>query len=54
MVIKTEPCAFSELKIYPGRGTRFAARDGKLHYFINSKCRSLYHQRIKPVKLTWT
>ena len=54
MVIKTEPCAFSELKIYPGRGSKFAARDGKIHYFISSKVRSLFHQRIKPVKLTWT
>lgn len=54
MVIKTEPCAFSEVKIYPGRGLRFAARDGKVHFFITSKVRSLFHQRIKPVKLTWT
>ncbi len=54
MVIKTDPCAFTEMKIYPGRGTRFAARDGKVHFFISSKARSLHHQRIKPVKLTWT
>ena len=54
MVIKTDPCAFSEMKIYPGRGSRFAARDGKIHFFISSKTRSLFHQRIKPVKLTWT
>lgn len=54
MVIKTDPCAFTELKIYPGRGSKFCARDGKVHYFITSKARSLFHQRIKPVKLTWT
>ena len=54
MVIKTDPCAFSEMKIYPGRGSRFAAKDGKVHFFISSKARSLYHQKIKPVKLTWT
>lgn len=54
MVIKTEPCVFSEMKIYPGHGSKFAAKDGKVHYFISSKTRSLYHQRIKPVKLTWT
>lgn len=54
MVIKTDPCAFSELKIYPGRGIRFVARDGKVHFFISSKTKSLFHQRIKPVKLTWT
>mmetsp|Transcript_27383 Transcript_27383/g.41648 ORF Transcript_27383/g.41648 Transcript_27383/m.41648 type:complete len:158 (-) Transcript_27383:44-517(-) len=54
MVIKTDPCAFSEVKIYPGRGSKFASKDGKIHFFISSKTRSLYHQKIKPVKLTWT
>ena len=54
MVIKTDPCSFTELKIYPGRGSHFAARDGKVHFFISSKARLLFHQRIKPVKLTWT
>jgi len=54
MVIKTDPCGFSEMKIYPGRGIRFAGKDGKVHFFISSKTRCLYNQRIKPVKLTWT
>jgi large subunit ribosomal protein L24e len=54
MVIKTDPCAFTELKIYPGRGSKFAGKDGKVHYFISSKARTLFHQKIKPVKLTWT
>ena len=54
MVIKTDPCAYTELKIYPGRGSHYCARDGKVHFFISSKARSLYHQKIKPVKLTWT
>ena len=54
MVIKTDPCGFTEMKIYPGRGCRFAARDGKIHMFIGSKARQLYHNKIKPVKLYWT
>jgi len=54
MVIKTDPCVFTEYKIYPGRGTRFAAKDGKVYMFFSSKARSLFHQKIKPVKLTWT
>merc|ERR1711970_569123 len=54
MVVKTDPCAFSEMKIFPGRGTRFAAKDGRVHYFISSKARCLFHQKIKPVKLYWT
>merc|ERR1711936_693731 len=37
-----------------GRGSRFISKDGRTHYFISTKARSLYHQKIKPVKLTWT
>ena len=54
MVTKTDKCSFTEFKIYPGRGRRFVGRDGRLHYFISDKARSLFHQKIKPVKLTWT
>ena len=54
MVIKTDPCAYSEMRIWPGRGSKFASKDGKTRYFVSSKVRSLYHQNIKPVKLTWT
>merc|ERR1719263_2146366 len=40
--------------MYPGRGMRFIAKDGKTHYFGSQKAASLHHQRIKPVKLRWT
>lgn len=54
MVTKTQTCSFTEYKIIPGRGSRFISKDGRTHYFISTKARSLYHQKIKPVKLTWT
>ena len=54
MVIKTDPCAFSELKIYPGRGRKFVAKDGRTFYFISTKTLSLFLQKKKPVKFTWT
>ena len=54
MVIKTDPCSFTEYRIYPGRGRKFAAKDGKVYYFISTKAASLFHQRKKAVKLTWT
>lgn len=54
MVTKTDKCSFTEWKIVPGRGSRVVSRDGKLHYFISTKARSLWTQKIKPVKLTWT
>ena len=54
MVTKTQKCSYTEYKIVPGRGSRFVGRDGRVHYFITTKARSLFHQKIKPVKLTWT
>ena len=53
MVTKTDQCSFTQYKIVPGRGTRFISKDGRTHYFISTKARSLFHQKIKPVKLTW-
>ena len=54
MVIKTDICSFSEFRIYPGRGTKFIRRDGQIVTFFGSKTASLYHQKKKPAKLTWT
>merc|ERR1712039_529607 len=54
MVIKTELCPYTEYRIYPGRGQKFVAKDGKMHFFISTKAASLFHQKIKPVKLRWT
>merc|ERR1719453_1838090 len=54
MVTKTELCSYTENKIWPGRGRRHIGRDGRTYYFISTKARSMFHQRIKPVKLTWT
>merc|ERR1719221_1661599 len=54
MVIKTEICTYSEYRIFPGRGIRYVQKDGRTQFFINHKMDSLFKQRIKPVKLTWT
>merc|ERR1712061_7789 len=37
-----------------GRGIKFVAKDGKVSLFLSAKADSLFHQRIKPVKLRWT
>merc|ERR1712129_646301 len=47
-------CSYTEYRIYPGHGQKFMAKDGKVSFFINAKAKSLFHQRIKPVKLRWT
>merc|ERR1719230_2451500 len=50
----TDLCHYTEYRIYPGHGQKFIAKDGKVHFFISAKADSLFHQRIKPVKLRWT
>merc|ERR1719309_974622 len=46
--IKTETCSFSESKIYPGRGIKYASLDGRVNTFINHRC--LAHATIRGVK----
>ena len=40
MVIKTELCAFSEWKIYPGKGIRYVAKDGRPFLFLSKRTRN--------------
>ena len=54
MVIKTETCFFTELKVFPGHGRRLVRKDGKLLVFIDRKSRSLYTQKKKAQVLRWT
>lgn len=37
MVIKTELCHFSEWKIYPGKGIRFVAKDGRPFLYLSKR-----------------
>ena len=41
MVIKTELCIYSEWKIYPGKGQRYVAKDGRVSLFLTKKARVL-------------
>ena len=54
MVVKTEVCTFSGLKIYPGHGILYARSDSKSFKFIRRKVKSCFHQRFNPRKLAWT
>merc|ERR1719262_1743148 len=54
MVVKTELCSYSEYKIYPGRGIKFAQKDGKGQMFICHKMDCMSKQKIKPARLQWT
>ncbi len=40
MVVNTELCSFSEWKIYPGKGVRFVAKDGRPFLFLSKRTRN--------------
>merc|ERR1712087_545998 len=46
--------SYTEYKIYPGRGQKYVGKDAKVSFFITAKADSLFHQKIKAVKLTWS
>ena len=54
MVVKTDTCSFSGLRIYPGHGIFFVRGDAKGFKFINRKVKSYFTQRLNPRKLAWT
>jgi large subunit ribosomal protein L24e len=54
MVIKYQTCSFSEYKIAPGHGIRYAEVNGKTHIFITKKVRSLARHAKKPLNIRWT
>ena len=53
-MFRTEICAFSEQRVYPGHGSRYIRRDGSSYVFLSSKCKSMFMQRKKATKLHWT
>ena len=54
MVLKTEVCRFSGLKIYPGHGMRLTKTDNQTYLFLNAKCKRLFNLLLRPAKLAWT
>lgn len=54
MVIKYQTCSFSEYKIAPGHGIRYAEVNGKTHIFITKKVRKLFRHGKKPLSIRWT
>ncbi len=54
MVIKYQTCSFSEYKIAPGHGMRYAEVNGKTHMFITKKVHKLFRHGKKPLNIRWT
>ena len=54
MVVRTDICAFSEQKIYPGRGNRIITRDGRLFFLLSSKTNALFLRKVKGQDVRWS
>merc|ERR1712087_531477 len=54
MVVKTDICGFSGLRIYPGHGITYVRADQKSFKFVSRKSKSLFIQRMNPRKIAWT
>ena len=54
MVVKTELCSFSGLRIYPGHGIQYVRTDQNGFRFLNRKAKSYFLQKFNPRKIAWT
>merc|ERR1712119_163505 len=45
---------YSELKIYPGHGTKIITREGKIHIYLHKKARHQAQKKIKVQQIKWT
>merc|ERR1711918_232159 len=54
MVVKTELCNFSGMRIYPGHGRRMIRGDSKPFWFLDGRCHADFHMKRNPRKLSWT
>lgn len=54
MVVRTEVCNFSEMKIYPGHGTRVMTRDGSLLVAASHKSLAFLRRKTKGQLIRWT
>lgn len=54
MVIRTELCSYSEYRMYPGRGQRFIAKDGRSSVYITKKAKMLALNKVKIQRIRWS
>jgi len=45
---------FSEWKIYPGKGIRYIAKDGKNSLYLSKRTRNFGIRKLKAQRLRWT
>merc|ERR1711862_649493 len=50
----TDLCSFSEWKIYPGKGVRYFAKDGRPFLYLSKRARMFGLRKLKAQRLRWT
>merc|ERR1712167_521760 len=54
MVVKTETCAFSGHKVFPGRGVRYVRIDSRMFIFSTGKAEASFLMKRNQRKISWT
>merc|ERR1712167_191621 len=54
MVVKTETCAFSGQKVFPGRGVRYVRIDARTFIFGSGKAEASFLMKRNQRKISWT
>merc|ERR1712167_509338 len=54
MVVKTETCAFSGHKVFPGRGVRYVRIDCRTFIFSTGKAEAPFLMKRNQRKISWT
>merc|ERR1712124_106673 len=54
MVVKTETCAFSVQKVFPGRGVRYVRVDCRTFIFSTGKAEASFLMKRNQRKIAWT
>merc|ERR1712124_12294 len=54
MVVKTETCAFSGHKVFPGRGVRYVRVDCRTYIFSTGKAEASFLMKRNQRKISWT
>ena len=52
--LKTELCQFSQYRLHPGHGKKYARVDGKIFNFMTRKCARCYMMKRNPRDTRWT
>jgi len=54
VIFAPQKCAFSGIRIYPGKGKTYVQKDCKIFKFIDGKSEALFQKKRNPRRIAWT